>query len=320
VEIPSHNLGAVMTEWHTDETVCRLDTGFAEIDKVSGLHVGVTMIGGCSGAGKTTVLQAVTLAQAFPASARYEARDKPSERIVARTDDERPYVLFVSVEMPRRQLAARLASSLLVIAARDLMTDKRDALSHHKVDFTDFCSQLDVHGRFAVIDAESIGALTARALCDALEQWATGIRARDPQAKLVAGIDYLQFLEHGDATDDKARYEQVNEAMRAITNICREHQIFGLLGVQCADSQHPTIRADIRASKGVVDDAVAVWLIRRDKSNEAFLSLYCDKSRFGGEHWTVPLHMDGAHNMLTDAAPALRMGTTQTNSSPFTDV
>ena len=305
--IPTHNLGQLFAEWRADMTSPKLASGYTSIDEKNyGIDVGVTLIAGRSGSGKTQVLEGFAFAQAFPNTAKAEFQAVPAKRIEPNRDPERAYVLFLSVEMPRGEMLSRIAASLLLVHNSDLARDKEKAVqdTHVREDgaaYADMLAAIEEHGRLTLLDAEMLGSTTPRAVCSALEAWALRVREQDPTAKLVACTDYLQFLDVG-SDDDKQTHEKVSAAMRQIMQVSTSHKIASLVGVQCADGQHATQRHDIRASKAVIDDAKAVWMIRRHDETPTLLQLYSDKARGAADKWTVDLYFDGRYSLLTDAS------------------
>lgn len=299
--IPSGNLDELFEEWEQDDTPDKIASRYADLDERSGgLDIGVTLIAGRSNDGKTAALLSLAMAQAFPNSAEYAHRKHPHKRIEPETDDGRPYVLFLSAEMPRKEMLSRIAASLLLIDNGALNREKARAVADSTATIAELREAIRTHGRITLLDSEMLGSVTPRAVCAAIEAWATAIRDRDPGAKLLACLDYLQFL---DGDGDGERYEQVNAAMRMVLHASKSHRVATLVGVQCCDGPHPTQRSDIRASKGVIDDAKSVLVIQRHVDDPARFSLFNDKARAGERGWTVDLYFEGRYTLLTSASP-----------------
>ena len=296
--VPHDNLAALFDEWACDDTPDKLLSGFASLDALSGgLDIGLTHIVGRSNDGKTVVLQALALAQVFPQTTHYAHRQTPHERLVPNTADDRAYVLFLSAEMPRKEMLSRIACSLLLIDNSSISRDKARALEESTATFEEMQAAIREHGRLSLLDAELLGSLSPTVVCAAIESWATKIREADPGARLVAALDYLQFL---DKDGDGETHEQVNAATRLLLNVAKSHRIAMLVGMQAADGPNPTGRGDIRAAKAVIDDAKSVLVIRRDRHDENRIDLYNDKARSGARGWTCELRIEGRYLLITD--------------------
>lgn len=196
-------------------------------------------------------------------------------------------VLFVSLEMSSRELAARMAADLCFDGGGVPYGIIRDGnlnpwQMNRVVDARAFMAQLP----FSVVDA---GSLTTGRLNMLIRRHKRRMAAMGKKLELVV-IDYLQLL-HPDKRHNK--YEDVSEVSMALKAMAKDHglAVFALAQLSRTVEQRPDKRpilSDLRDSGQIEQDADAVLFLLRPEyyirqaeiPDEAALDMARDKIEF----------------------------------------
>lgn len=275
-----------------------MPTGLVDLDRQlgGGPRAGrLIVVAGRPGMGKTAI--AIDLAR------RLAHRDKG--------------VLFVSLEIDRREIVARLVAAETArmsgggVPYRDLVSGEMDAGRRETA------RRAAANVRALPIQVDTTGGLS-------VDQIETRLRlARQARAIDVVVIDYLQLITSPRQARDRGRHDEIAEQTRALKQMSKRYGVAVILlsqlnrGVEGRDDKRPSL-ADLRASGAIEEDADAVMFAYRPayyvEKSPAFrkgqpeaveaaidqrfdLEIIVDKNRLGS-CGTVKLWCDVALNAL----------------------
>lgn len=168
--------------------------------------------------------------------------------------------LFVSIEMPRVEVAARLMSTASGVHYRDILRGRISPDDRFAVD--------EEAKRLAALPLTimDVPGITVSALRSRIRRWKRAeIKAgREPG---IVVVDYLQLIR---AEDKGSLYERTSGVSRSIKPMLRELELPGVILCQLSrdsekgtDSKRPAIR-HLRDSGAIEEDADAIMLLFRD--------------------------------------------------------
>lgn len=168
--------------------------------------------------------------------------------------------LFVSIEMPRVEVAARLMSTASGVHYRDILRGRVDPDQRFKLD--------DEAKRLAAMPLTimDVPGVTVSALRSRIRRWKrTEIKAGRKPGLVV--VDYLQLIR---AEHSGSLYERTSGVSRSLKPMLRELELPGVVLCQLSresekdgTSKRPAIR-HLRDSGAIEEDADAIMLLYRD--------------------------------------------------------
>ena len=247
-----------------------LSTGFATIDaKTGGCQRGrLIVIAGETSDGKSTL----------------------SQNFVEAACEAGAYGAIYSYEMPDDEIAERMLCSRGEVSNESMM---RGAFVRAEQDgLVKACHEIKTW-KIALVD---VADSTIEAICRDIDRRTETARKADPNAELVACIDYLQLASTAENFRDN-RERAVAHISKTAKQCAKRNKITIIMPSQLNDD------GKVRESRAIAHDADVLLLIRKVKKkrgstedpHENDREIFCAKNRGGKKNWSCAVHLSGEY-------------------------